>query len=280
MKATTYDFAKIGDRMREARRVLKLNQIDFHDKYVGPDHSTLRTFQRAEKGTNEAGMSLIEAFVRAGINANWLLTGEGPMLTADLMERPASNIRAGIASLESEMLDEQRLIQLMAQRVSVRTGPAPGNNSPDSEHEGKRDEYVAIPLYNGVRAAAGGGALIEHETPDDVLMFKEQWVRIELGAHPQDLYLIRVAGDSMEPTLRSGDVILVDRRATRPDREGVYILRMNDMLLVKRLQALPGGVVRVISDNAAFASFDVPIADVGGPDLVIIGRVVWTGRRM
>lgn len=140
--------------------------------------------------------------------------------------------------------------------------------------------YVAIPLYNGVRAAAGGGAIVEHETPDDALVFKEEWVRIELGARPQDLYLIRVAGDSMEPTLRSGDVILVDRRATRPDREGVYILRMNEMLLVKRLQALPGGVVRVISDNTAFSPFEIKAADVGGDELAIIGRVVWTGRRM
>lgn len=131
-----------------------------------------------------------------------------------------------------------------------------------------------------MRAAAGNGAVVEHETPDDALVFKEQWVRVELGARPQDLYLIRVAGDSMEPTLRSGDVILVDRRATRPDREGVYILRMNGMLLVKRLQALPGGKVRVISDNAAFSSFDLPTGDLEGGDMVIIGRVVWTGRRM
>lgn len=89
MKATTYDFAKVGDRMREARRALKLNQVDFYDKFVGTDHSTLRTFQRAEKGSNEAGMSLIEAFVRSGINANWLLTGEGPMLLAELTPKPA-----------------------------------------------------------------------------------------------------------------------------------------------------------------------------------------------
>jgi phage repressor protein C with HTH and peptisase S24 domain len=159
--------------------------------------------------------------------------------------------------------------------------PAREKPIPASRHiEQPLAGYVAIPLYNGVRAAAGDGALVEHETPDDALVFKEQWVRMELGARPQDLYLIRVAGDSMEPTLRSGDVILVDRRATRPDREGVYILRMNDMLLVKRLQALPGGVVRVISDNAAFAPFDIKAAEFGGAELAIIGRVVWTGRRM
>lgn len=163
-----------------------------------------------------------------------------------------------------------------------RPSAEPTEAAPPTAHrvEQMPGDYVAIPLYNGVRAAAGGGAIVEHETPDDALIFKEDWVRIELGAKPQDLYLIRVAGDSMEPTLRSGDVILVDRRATRPDREGVYILRMNGTLLVKRLQALPGGVVRVISDNATYEPFNVTRADLEAADMAVIGRVVWTGRRM
>ena len=144
----------------------------------------------------------------------------------------------------------------------------------------ERAGYVTVPLYKGVRAAAGVGAIVEHETPDDALIFKEDWIRFELGARPKDLYLIRVAGDSMEPTLRAGDTILVDRRAIRPDREGIYILRMNDMLLVKRLQSLPGGVVKVASDNQAFAAFEVKLADIEDGELTIIGRVVWAGRRL
>ena len=157
--------------------------------------------------------------------------------------------------------------------------PAPEKTSP-LRIEQTVSDYVAIPLYNGVCAAAGGGAVIEHERPDDVLMFKDSWVRHELGARPQDLYLIRVSGDSMEPTLRAGDVVLVNRQATRPDREGVYILRLNGMLVVKRLQAMPAGIVRVISDNAAFTSFDVTRAELDGTDITVIGRVVWVGRRM
>lgn len=144
----------------------------------------------------------------------------------------------------------------------------------------EREKYVAVPLYNGVKAAAGAGALVGHEAPDDALIFQEDWIRFELGARPQDLYLIRVAGDSMEPTLRSGDTILVDRRAIRPDREGVYILRMGEMLLVKRLQALPGGRVKVMSDNSTFAPFEVTTAELQGDEIAIIGRVVWVGRRL
>lgn len=43
-----------------------------------------RTYQDYERGLKAPGAGAVEAFVRAGINANWLLTGEGPMLLADL----------------------------------------------------------------------------------------------------------------------------------------------------------------------------------------------------
>lgn len=111
-------------------------------------------------------------------------------------------------------------------------------------------------------------------------MFKEDWIRFELGAKPADLCLIRVSGDSMEPTLRAGDVILVDTRARHPDREGIYILRMDGMLLVKRIQAMPGSQLQVSSDNAAFAPWTIKLAELAEADLAIIGRVVWSGRRL
>ena len=57
------------------------------------------------------------------------------------------------------------------------------------------------------------------------------------------------------------------------------ILRMGDMLLVKRLQALPGGQVKVTSDNPAFDPWLLNIQEIGA-DVAIIGRVVWSGRRL
>jgi len=52
----------------------------------------------------------------------------------------------------------------------------------------------------------------------------------------------------MEPTLRSGELILVDTKATQP-REGIHVLRLDDALLVKRLHILPGRRLKVVSDN-------------------------------
>lgn len=140
-------------------------------------------------------------------------------------------------------------------------------------------EYAPLPLYD-IRAAGGHGALVEAERVSDTLMFKRSWIHQELHAQPNDLYLIFVDGESMEPTLRPGDIIVVDRReANTIPRDGIYVLRMDNSLLVKRLQRLPGRKVKVTSDNPAYEAFDLAL-DAPGEDLAIIGRVVWSGRRM
>lgn len=67
--------------MKAAREALGLSRPAFTTEYGGV---TVRTLENNERGINEAGACLVAAFVRLGINANWLLTGEGPMLLKDL----------------------------------------------------------------------------------------------------------------------------------------------------------------------------------------------------
>lgn len=139
--------------------------------------------------------------------------------------------------------------------------------------------YSSIPIYD-VRASAGHGSAVPQENVAESLMFKSSWIHQELHAQPNDLYLIYVDGESMEPTLRPGDLILVDRRsADAVPRDGIYVIRMDGSLLVKRLQRLPGRKVKATSDNPAYQPFDIEL-DAPGEDLAIIGRVVWAGRRM
>lgn len=140
--------------------------------------------------------------------------------------------------------------------------------------------YANIPLYD-VRARAGNnGAHIEGEKQVNELAFREDWIRRELRVSPKDLRLIHVEGDSMEPDLRSGDIILVDHTDTAARREGVYVIRMDNALLVKALQRLPGGVIKVTSRNPAYDPFSVNAIDVeSSDDFSIIGRVVWACRR-
>lgn len=143
--------------------------------------------------------------------------------------------------------------------------------------------FVSLPLYDIKDAANAASASVQGLVTDEMLQFSTTWIKRELNATPSDLFLILVDDESMEPTLRPGDTILLDRRATRPDREGVYILKMNGVPMVKRLQILPGGIVKVVSDNPAYETFTIRMSDINDQDFAILGRVVWVvwaGRRI
>lgn len=149
-------------------------------------------------------------------------------------------------------------------------------------HVPQPDEYVYLPLYN-LRGAAGHGAVNDTEQIADVLAFKAEWVKTVLMANKSDLFLMYVDGESMEPTLRPGDIILIDKRDMPVRGDGIYVFRMDGALLIKRLQRLPGGIIKVTSDNAMYEPFEIrseQLVSASEVDKVtIIGRVVWAGRR-
>ncbi|MGQ0661285.1 S24 family peptidase [Sphingosinicella sp.] len=129
-----------------------------------------------------------------------------------------------------------------------------------------------------LRAAAGAGAFAEGEQPIAHIAFDPGWLRRVARGRPEQLALIRVAGDSMAPTLDDGDDILVDRGdGAERLRDGIYVLRRDEALVVKRL-ILGAGVSRVTirSDNPAWP--DLPPCSPSALD--VVGRVVWTGRRL
>ena len=133
-----------------------------------------------------------------------------------------------------------------------------------------------IPRYD-IGAAAGAGGLEQDERTDALFAFDEAWLR-ELSPHPQRLAIIRVEGDSMLPTLNHGDDIMVDSAddATRL-RDGIYVLRRDGVLLVKRLACSAArGRVGIVSDNPAYPAD----SDVRVGELDVVGRVLWAGRRL
>jgi hypothetical protein len=133
-------------------------------------------------------------------------------------------------------------------------------------------QWVDIPRL-ALGASAGPGTLADAELAGDRLRFSQRWLRT-LGLDPAHLSVIEVAGDSMVPTLHDGDEILVDR-SPRAWRDGIHVVRIDDVLLVKRLAQGAAGMIRVISDNPAY-----PSAERARADVTIIGQVVWKGGRI
>jgi phage repressor protein C with HTH and peptisase S24 domain len=137
-------------------------------------------------------------------------------------------------------------------------------------------EFSPVPLVN-VRLAAGAGTEIYEEGDLKQLQFRTAWLRGDLRASVANLVAMRVEGESMEPTLSAGDVVLVDRSRTDPTRDGLYALRQDNALLVKRTRA-EGGRVLLVSDNPEFPPSVFPWpAPIHRAQ--VIGRVVWAGKR-
>ena len=129
-----------------------------------------------------------------------------------------------------------------------------------------------------VEAAAGAGAFDGEEKGGGHIAFDPAWLRRVARGGPDLLSIIRVAGDSMAPTLADGDDILVDRGDAAPRlRDGIYVLRIEGALVVKRLAVNPAArTLSIRSDNPAWPSW--PDCDPAAVD--VVGRVVWTGRRL
>lgn len=176
--------------------------------------------------------------------------------------------------------DRKRLADYFGVPESRLGGPeAAGPRIVAASAGGSRREadLVAIRRF-ALGASAGPGALDTEGGRSADMLFPPALLR-ELGAgRPAALSLIRVEGDSMIPTLADGDDIMVDSDdgAARL-RDGIYVLRVGEALIVKRLAVKPGGGLVISSDNpAASPSWaDVDIAALG-----VIGRVIWAGRRV
>ncbi|WP_299310349.1 S24 family peptidase [uncultured Croceicoccus sp.] len=139
------------------------------------------------------------------------------------------------------------------------------------------DGLVEIPVLD-VEASAGFGAVAASETARTRFGFDERWLRSLTSAKSASLSIVRVMGDSMEPTLSDGDEVLVDAsdHASRL-RDGIYVLRADDALVVKRVAIKPGGKqITIASDNPAYPTW----SDMNRSEVHVVGRVIWFGRAL
>lgn len=138
-------------------------------------------------------------------------------------------------------------------------------------------DFVLVQRYE---ATAGMGPS-EAVVPDGLkepLQFRRRYLTSR-GMKVEDVCLINVAGDSMLPTLMDGDTLLIHRRMTNIHDEGIYCIRLDGGLMVKRLQRIPGGV-KIISDNTSkYEPIVLNLNDeVTQREFSVIGRMRWFAR--
>ncbi|WP_172794878.1 helix-turn-helix transcriptional regulator [Loktanella sp. 3ANDIMAR09] len=145
-----------------------------------------------------------------------------------------------------------------------------------NENTGPASDSTMVQLFQ-VEASAGNGSVVDES--DEVateLTLPRGYLRKITASHPRHLAIISVKGDSMSPTLRDDDLVMVDRSKTDLSFDGLFVLRFDNALHVKRIGRSPvRGHVRIISDNAVYGAQDYPADDVAA-----IGKVIWSGGKI
>ena len=147
----------------------------------------------------------------------------------------------------------------------------------DDASLGGREPDAAMIAVRRIDAAAyaGPGGLVEDDRDAGDERIDARVVR-RLGVEPAALTMITARGDSMEPLIHDGDALFVDTGDRRlSSRAGVFVLRIDDALLVKRVARI-GLEVRVTSDNPATPAIALLRAD----RVEVVGRVVRLARAL
>ena len=128
-------------------------------------------------------------------------------------------------------------------------------------------------VFGGARAAAGDGNAADLVPRAGVVWFRRDWLQ-RLGLDAAQCAVLRVQGESMEPTIVAGSSILVDRSRTQRRDGQIFVVQTTDGMVVKRAARDEGGGWQLVSDHPTWEP--VPFPD----DAVILGRVVWTARAL
>lgn len=138
-------------------------------------------------------------------------------------------------------------------------------------------DYALIPQFKA-HGSCGDGYLNDHVEVTEGLVFKRDWLR-KMNARPENLFVMYAHGDSMEPYIFEGDVVLFDTSQTEPRDKQVYVIRRPDGgNSIKRLiQQLSGAwVIRSDSPDKT-ANPDEPVSGSSIHSMPILGRVIWRG---
>ena len=223
------------------------------------EHHTLSDRLRAR--ANQLGISPAHVAEMAGVNRSFVYD-----ILRGRSTRPGIDKLAEVARVLK--VDRDWLIH----DIGEVEGKPPFLDNPD-------DAFVAI-AHATPRPAMGGGAVVteDGDTPGRVYHFRRSWIRNSLKATPSQLRIMHVEGDSMAPTLLSGDAVLVDMIRRAPNPPGIFVLDDGMGLVAKRLEHIPNSdppAVRVISDNKHYPEYE-RTAD----EIHIVGRIRWFAREI
>ncbi len=149
-----------------------------------------------------------------------------------------------------------------------------GEAQPRIHAENAEDHLLLVPMVEA-RLSAGGGSFetsVEH-----IRHYAFRYDFLRRKGNPSAMVLLRVTGDSMLPLIAHNDVVLIDQSQTSPKPGHIYAVGVEDMVYLKRVDALPGKII-LSSLNPEYSPIEVENTEQMSTLVRIIGRSIWLGR--
>jgi phage repressor protein C with HTH and peptisase S24 domain len=169
-----------------------------------------------------------------------------------------------------------------AQIITPQEGELPAKSVPARREHSIEDlaaEHGWV-LIDEIDLSLGMGAtfLDSDRAPErlGLVPFAADWISDMYRGSITHLKVVRGRGDSMEPTIRDGDFVLIDTSRRRLDEQDVvWAVSYGELGMIRRLRQMPGGGVQLMPDNSV-----VRPTEAYDGEMHIMGRVIWIGRRM
>lgn len=200
------------------------------------------------------------------INPNWIQTGVGPTFVGEASGGQTNSKTDAVAApplVSSPSASVQDTLSDCAESPLAVSFPV----RPDPE------KYDWIPMVEA-KLSAGGGSFENGETIRDYYAFRKRFIQ-RMACCAKNLVLLRVTGDSMTPDIQDGATVMLDLGRTSIKNGCIFALGVEDTILIKELERLADGRVRIISKNRA----EYPPYETNAQNLRIIGQVIWGDRR-
>jgi phage repressor protein C with HTH and peptisase S24 domain len=207
--------------------------------------------ERLRQELDRRGLSAVELARQAGVKTSFLydiLNGKSTNPSTVRLAQVADSLGVSLAWLAG---------------ASDNTQPQAGSGHAPSE-------YISVPQLRVVSSA------VQDEKGADACYFRRGWISETLKAAPEQLRMVCIRDDSMQPSLADGDAVLIDTARKTPSPPGIFILFDGLALVAKRLEYLdhaPHARVRVLSDNPQYGAYER-----SSDAIAIIGRVIWFSR--
>ena len=235
----------IGTRLKEWRAAKKLGQKEASTIFG----ISFRTYQNYELDHSPPGADSMRRFVDAGINANWLLSGNGSMFIGETESYSDREHQHFLPYLESSQMDD--------------------------ELEGKRHQFPSLPFYDADTPYFAEKSANRNQKTGQIA-FSRAWLESK-GAHEGVCALVKAGGDGMAPTIHNGDLLLIDTSVTSIKEDGIYLF-YHEHYFARRAQWSLDGSLAIITDNPQYKDYILPPEQA--KKSIAIGRVIWIGHEL